>query len=154
MPDAMADSSLKSQIADAQKAAMRARERERLATIRLMMSAFKQVEVDERIEIDDTRALAILDKLVKQRRESIKLYEDAGRDDLAAKEKAEIEIIQDFMPTALTEDEINTIVTQAIKDTGATSMKDMGQVMNQVRPQLMGRADMGLVSQLVKKQLG
>lgn len=150
----MADSSLKSQIADAQKAAMRARDKERLGTIRLMMSAFKQVEVDERIEIDDTRALAILDKLVKQRRESIKQYEDAGRDDLAAKEKAEIEIIQDFMPVALTEDEITTIVNQAIEDTGATSMKDMGQVMNQVRPQLMGRADMGLVSQLVKKQLG
>lgn len=150
----MADSSLKSQIADAQKAAMRARDKERLATIRLMMSAFKQVEVDERIEIDDTRALAILDKLVKQRRESIKQYEDASRDDLAAKEKAEIDIIQDFMPAALTEDEISTIVTQAIEDTGASSMKDMGQVMNQIRPQLMGRADMGLVSQLVKKQLG
>lgn len=150
----MADSSLKSQIADAQKAAMRARDKERLATIRLMMSAFKQVEVDERIEIDDTRALAILDKLVKQRRESIKQYEDAGRDDLAAKEKAEIEIIQDFMPVALTEDEIDAIVSRAIEDTGATSMKDMSQVMNQVRPQLTGRADMGLVSQLVKKQLG
>lgn len=150
----MANSSLKSQIADAQIAAMRARDKDRLATIRLVMSAFKQVEIDERLEIDDSRALAILDKLVKQRRESITLYDAAGRDDLAARERAEIEIIQDFMPPALTEDEISAIVSQAIEDTNASSIKDMGQVMNQIRPQLMGRADMGLVSQLVKKQLG
>lgn len=150
----MADSSLKSQIADAQIAAMRARDKDRLATIRLVMSAFKQVEIDERLEIDDTRALAILDKLVKQRRESITLYDAAGREDLAARERAEIEIIQDFMPTALTEAEISAIVSQAIEDTSATTIRDMGQVMNQIRPQLMGRADMGLVSQLVKQQLG
>lgn len=150
----MADTSLKSQIADAQIAAMRARDKDRLATIRLVMSAFKQVEIDERLEIDDTRALAILDKLVKQRRESITLYDAAGREDLAARERAEIEIIQDFMPTALTEAEISAIVSQAIEDTSATTIRDMGQVMNQIRPQLMGRADMGLVSQLVKQQLG
>lgn len=150
----MADSSLKVRITDAMKDAMRAKDKVRLGTVRLMLSAFKQVEVDERVELDDERIIAILDKMVKQRRESIKQYEAADRPELASVEQAEIEVIQEFMPAALSEDEISAIIAQAIADTGASSMKDMGAVMNLVRPQLMGRADMGLVSQLVKKQLG
>lgn len=149
----MADSALKARISDDMKTAMRARDKERLATIRLIMSAFKQVEVDERIAVDDERVLAILDKMVKQRRESIRQYESAGRKELAEAEQREIEVIQTFLPAALTEDEISALISAAINETGASSMKDMGAVMAVARPQLMGRADMGLVSQLVKKQL-
>jgi uncharacterized protein YqeY len=119
-----------------------------------MLSAMKQIEVDERIELDDTRVIAILDKMVKQRRESIKQYEAANRKELADVEVAEIAIIQNFMPQSLSEAEITDIINKAIAETGASSMKDMGAVMNIARPQLMGRADMGLVSQLVKQLLG
>ncbi len=146
-------SALKDQIQDAMKTAMKGGDKERLAVIRLMMSALKQVEVDERIELDDNRILAILDKMVKQRRESISQYESGGREDLASKEKAEIEVISDFLPQALTEEEIETIINQAISDTGAESMKDMGKVMGIVKPQITGRADVGAVSGKIKALL-
>ena len=149
----MADHPLKAQITEAMKDAMRARAKERLGAIRLILSELKKIEVDERIDIDDTRGISVLDKMVKQRRESIKLYQAGGREELAAVEQAEIEVIQNFLPIALTADEIKAILDLAIAETGATSMKDMGAVMNIARPQLLGRADMGLVSQLVKQQL-
>ena len=150
----MADSPLKAHISAEMKEAMRAKDKVRLGTIRLILSACKQIEVDERIELDDARVLGVLDKMVKQRRESIKQYEAANRAELAEQEQLEIDVIQDFLPKALSEDEINAIIAAAIAETGASSMKDMGAVMNIARPQLMGRADMGVVSQLVKKQLG
>jgi len=149
----MADHPLKARIVEAMKDAMRARAKERLATIRLILADFKKVEVDERIDVDDARALTLLDKMVKQRRESIKQYQAGGREELAAAEQAEIEVINDFLPAALDEAEIRSIISQAIADTGAASMKDMGAVMNLARPQLLGRADMGLVSQLVRQLL-
>ena len=147
-------SALKDQIQDAMKTAMKGGDKERLAVIRLMMSAMKQVEVDERIELDDARVLGILDKMVKQRRESISQFKSGGREDLADKEQAEIEIISDFLPQALSEDEIETIISRAISDTGAASMKDMGKVMGIVKPQITGRADVGAVSQKIKSLLG
>lgn len=149
----MADHPIKARITEAMKDAMRAREKERLGTIRLILAEFKKIEVDERIDIPDERAITILDKMVKQRRESIKQYEAGGRPELAATEQAEIEVIQNFLPAALSEAEISDIISKAIKETGATGMKEMGAVMNIARPQLMGRADMGVVSQLVKKLL-
>ena len=150
----MSADTLKSRITTAMKEAMRSREKERLGTIRLILSAMKQIEVDERIELDDARVIGILDKMVKQRRESIKQYEAAQRQELADVEYAEIAVIQDFMPKALSEDEVKTIIEQAIAESGASSMKDMGSVMNLIRPQLVGKADMGTVSQLVKQLLG
>ena len=147
-------SALKDQIQDAMKTAMKGGDKERLAVVRLMLSAMKQVEVDERIELDDDRILGILDKMVKQRRESISQYEKGGRDDLASKEQAEIDIISDFLPQPLSEEEIETIINQAISQTGAESMKDMGKVMGIVKPQITGRADMGAVSGKIKALLG
>ena len=149
----MADHPLKARILDAMKDAMRAREKERLGAIRLILSELKKIEVDERIDVDDTRVISVLDKMVKQRRESIRQYEAGNRPELAASEQAEIDVIQEFMPQALSEAEINEILAKAISDTGASSMKDMGAVMNIARPQLVGRADMSVVSQLVKKLL-
>ena len=146
-------SALKDQIQDAMKAAMKGGEKERLAVIRLIMSALKQVEVDERIELDDSRVLGILDKMVKQRRESISQFQKGGRDDLADKEQAEIDIISDFLPQALSEDEIENIINDAISKTGAASMKDMGKVMGIVKPQITGRADVGAVSGKIKSLL-
>ena len=146
-------SALKIQIQDAMKTAMKGGDKERLAVIRLMMSAMKQVEVDERIELDDSRVLGILDKMVKQRRESISQYESGGREDLVSKEQAEIDVISDFLPQALTEEEIETIINQAISDTGAETMKDMGKVMGIVKPQITGRADVGSVSAKIKDLL-
>ena len=145
--------SMKSQIKDAMKDAMRAKDKPRLGAIRLMLSEVKRIEVDERIEIDDERLLAILDKMIKQRRDSITQYEAAGRDELAAIEIAEITVIQDFLPTALTEEEINAMIAVAIAETGAESMRDMGKVMGILRPQIQGRADGGAVSGLVKVAL-
>jgi hypothetical protein len=146
--------SIKATINDAMKDAMRAREKQRLGTIRLIQAEFKRIEVDERIEIDDTRALAVLDKMVKQRRDSIKQYEDAGRQELADVELAEIDVIQEFLPKQLSEDEIAELVDKAIADTGAKGMQDMGKLMGVLKPQLQGRADMGKVSGLVKSKLG
>jgi len=150
----MSNSALKDQIQDAMKTAMKGGDKERLAVIRLMMSALKQIEVDERIELDDTRVLGVLDKMVKQRRESISQFQSGGRDDLVAREQAEIDVIADFLPQALSEDEITTIINEAITETGAESMKDMGKVMGIVKPRITGRADVGAVSQKIKSLLG
>ena len=146
--------SLKEQITEAMKDAMRAKEKERLGTIRLIQAEIKRIEVDERIEIDDARLLAILDKMVKQRRDSISQFEEAGRQELADKEQAEIVVIQDFLPEALSEDEINGMIDEAITTTGAESMKDMGKVMGIIKPQIQGRADAGIVSGMIKAKLG
>jgi uncharacterized protein YqeY len=145
---------LKQQITDAMKAAMKSGDKARLAVVRLMLAAIKQREVDERIELDDAQVLAVLDKMVKQRRDSIQQYGDAGRDDLAAQETAEVEVIQEFLPAALSDDEIAAIIAAAIQESGAASMRDMGKVMGIVKPQVQGRADVGKVSGLVKQQLG
>ena len=135
------------------KEAMKAREKERLATIRLIQAEFKRVEVDERIEIDDTRALAIMDKMVKQRRDSISQFESAGRDELAAIERAEISVIQEFLPQQLSENEILAIIDDALNGIDAIGMAAMGPLMGVIKPKLQGRADMGAVSKLVKAKL-
>ena len=135
------------------KEAMKAREKERLATIRLIQAEFKRVEVDERIEIDDARALAIMDKMVKQRRDSISQFESAGRDELAAIERAEINVIQEFLPQQLGECEILAIIDDALSGIDATGMAAMGPLMGVIKPKLQGRADMGAVSKLVKAKL-
>ena len=144
---------LKAQIIDDMKAAMKGGKKARLGVIRLITAAIKQREVDERIELDDEQVLIVLDKMVKQRRDSIKQYTDAGREDLAAIEEAEVEIIQAYLPAALSEDEIASIVEAAIAQTGASSMADMGKVMGIVKPQVQGRGDMGAVSGIVKQKL-
>ena len=135
------------------KEAMKAREKERLATIRLIQAEFKRVEVDERIEIGDGRALVIMDKMVKQRRDSISQFEAAGRDELAAIERAEITVIQEFLPQQLSEDEIVAIIDEALSGIDATGMSAMGPLMGVIKPKLQGRADMGAVSKLVKAKL-
>lgn len=135
------------------KDAMRAKAKVRLGTIRLIQADIKRIEVDERIEVDDTRVLAILDKMVKQRRDSIKQFEDAGRQELADVEQAEIEVIQEFLPEALSEDELAAMIDDAIASTGAESMKDMGKVMGIIKPKIQGRADVGAVSGLIKGKL-
>lgn len=150
----MPDSPLKAQINEAMKAAMRAKEKERLGTIRLVLAEIKKVEVDERIDPDDVRVTSILDKMVKQRRDSIKQFTDAGRNELAAKEQTEIEVIQEFLPQPLSEEEIASLIEEAIASTGATSMQDMGKVMGLLKPQMAGKADMGKVSGLIKQRLG
>ena len=150
----MADHPLKVSITDAMKEAMRAKDKPRLSTLRLVLAELKKVEVDERIDLPEDRIISILDKMIKQRRDSVKQYTDGDRPELAAAEAAEIEVIQEFMPSALSEAKITAIVDKAIADEDASSMQDMGKVMNAVRPQLAGRADMAVVSQLVKQQLG
>ena len=137
----------------AMKAAMRARDKQRLGTIRLMQAEFKRVEVDERIELDDARVLAILDKMLKQRRDSARQYRDANREELAATEEAEIAVIQEFLPAQLSEVELVQMVDAAIAASGASGMQAMGPVMAALKPQLQGRADMGAVSKLVKARL-
>lgn len=146
-------STLKQQITDEMKAAMRAKDKERLGTIRMILSELKRIEVDERIELDDARVLAVLDKMSKQRRDSATQYDDAGRADLADVERRELEVIKTFLPQPLTEQELADIISAAITDTGVQSMQDMGKVMAIVKPQVQGRADMGAVSKLVKEQL-
>lgn len=135
------------------KTAMKAKDKERLATIRLIQSEFKRVEVDERIDIDDARALSILDKMLKQRRDSAKQYRDADRPELADKEEAEIVVIQSYLPQQLTSDEIASIIDEALAGIDATGMAAMGPLMAAIKPKLQGRADMGAVSQLVKAKL-
>jgi len=132
---------------------MREKDKARLGVIRLMTSAMKQIEVDERIELDDARILTILDKMLKQRRESIKQYEAADRQELVDQEAFEITIIQEFMPSQLDDAEIDAIITEAVAATGASSMKDMGKVMGIIKPKLAGRADMGAVSGKIKAKL-
>ena len=146
-------STLKPQLVADMKSSMKSGDKHRLGVVRLILAAIKQIEVDERIELDDTRILAVLDKMAKQRRESIAQYGKAGRDDLVAVEEAEIVIIQEYLPAALSESEINELVEQSIASTGAASIKDMGKLMGVLKPQLQGRADMGKVSQLIKSRL-
>lgn len=146
-------SDLKAAIKEAMKDAMRSKQKDRLGTIRMIQAEIKRIEVDERIEVDDKRLLVILDKMCKQRRDSISQYEEAGRQDLADVEHAEMAVIQEFLPEALSEAELETIVSTAIADSGAESPRDMGKVMGLVKPQVQGRADMGAVSQLIKSRL-
>lgn len=145
--------SLKAQLQADLKDAMRAKNKERLATLRLITAAIKQREVDERIELDDAQILAVLDKMVKQRRESITQFSKADRQDLIAKEQAEIEVIQDFLPQPLSDTEVDAIVNKALQDSGASSMADMGKVMALIKPQVQGRADMGQISGKIKAAL-
>ncbi|AQT62051.1 GatB/YqeY domain-containing protein [Cellvibrio sp. PSBB023] len=149
----MSQPTLKDRINDALKTAMRAKEKERVAVLRLVMSEFKRIEVDERIDVDDARALVLLDKMVKQRRDSEQQYLAAGRSELATQEAYEISEIQAWLPAALSATELETIVTQAIADAGVTEMRDMGKAMALIKPQVQGRADMGEVSKLLKAKL-
>lgn len=145
--------SLKESITEAMKAAMRAQEKERLVTIRLILSEAKQIEVDERIAIDDTRMLTILDKMLKQRRESVSQFQKAGRQDLVEIEQAEMLIIQSFLPQPLSEAEITQLISEAMAETGAKSVQDMGKVMAILKPKMQGKADMAVVGSLIKQQL-
>jgi len=149
----VSDTSLKQQLTADMKSAMKDKDKQRLTTIRLILSATKQVEVDERIEVDDHRLIGILDKMAKQRRESISQYEQAGREDLADIERAELAIISTYLPEALSEQQITELIEQAISSTSASSMQEMGKVMAILKPQLQGRADMSQVSQLIKSKL-
>ncbi|MBT8046914.1 MAG: GatB/YqeY domain-containing protein [Xanthomonadales bacterium] len=145
--------SLKSRIQEDVKTAMRAHQREQLAALRLVTAAIKQKEVDERIDLDDTQVLAVLGKMVKQRRESLEQYEKAGREDLAATERFELDLIQNYLPEPLGEDELAVLIRSTIEKIGASSIRDMGKVMGALQSQVQGRADMKSVSQAVKTQL-
>lgn len=145
---------LKQRLVEDMKTAMKAGEKRRLGVIRLINAAIKQREVDERIELDDIQVLAVLDKMLKQRRDSITQYEAAKREDLAEQERYEIGVCQEYLPTALTADEIAALIEAAIVASGAVSLKDMGKVMAHLKPQVQGRADVGAVSALVKQRLG
>ena len=145
---------LKSQITEVLKVTMRAKEMDKLTVIRSLQAAIKQIEVDERIELDDNQVLAVIEKQIKQRKESIKAFEGANRQDLASKEQAEVEIISQFLPAAMTEEELDSIIAQTITAQEATSMKDMGKVMNSLRPIIAGRADPAQVSAKIKAKLG
>ncbi|QBY53890.1 GatB/YqeY domain-containing protein [Cupriavidus oxalaticus] len=145
--------SLKARISEDMKTAMRARETERLGTIRLLLAAIKQREVDERTELDDTAVLAVVEKLIKQRKDSISQFQQAGRNDLADKELAEVEVLKVYMPAALSEAEVAAEVQQAVAATGAAGPQDMGKVMGVLKGKLAGRADMTAVSALVKAAL-
>ncbi|MES2824114.1 MAG: GatB/YqeY domain-containing protein [Pseudomonadota bacterium] len=147
-------STLKTRINDDLKTAMRAHEKTRVAVLRLIMSEFKRIEVDERIEVDDVRALVVLDKMIKQRRDSFTQFTAAERNDLAAQEAYEITEIQVYLPAALSTAEIETIVSEAITQAGVTEMRDMGKAMALIKPQVQGRADLGEVSKLLKAKLG
>ena len=146
--------SLKAQLTDDMKTAMKAGEKDRLGVIRLVNAAIKQREVDERIVLDDAQVLAVLEKMLKQRKDSVTQYEGAGREDLASVERYEIGVIQAYLPAQLSAAEVDAIVAKAIVDSGASSAKDMGKVVGLIKPQVAGRADMGQISQLVKQKLG
>lgn len=145
--------SLKDRITQDMKDAMRARDKKRLGTIRLILAAIKQKEVDERTQQDDAKVTQILDKMVKQRRESIAQYEKANRPDLVSQEASEIDLIQTYLPEPLSEAEITTLIDNAMQQTGASSIRDMGKVMGILKPEMQGRADMGKVSGLIKARL-
>ena len=145
---------LTAQIQADMKTAMKAGDKTRLGVIRLILAAVKQREVDERIELDDAQVLAVLDKMVKQRRDSIDQYSAAAREDLADVERFEISVIQGYLPAALSDAEIARLIDEAVSASGATAMSDMGKVMGRLRPSVQGRADMGAVSALVKQRLG
>ena len=145
--------SVQERIRDAMKAAMKGGDKKRLAVIRLIMAAVKQREVDERIVLDEQQMIEVLDRMLKQRRESIRQYRDAGREDLAEIEEAEILVIQEFLPQPLRDDEIAGMIREAIDQTGAASVRDMGKVMGLLKPKMEGRADMSVVSGIIKKIL-
>lgn len=145
--------SIKLQISEDVKTAMKARDKIRLAALRLMMAEFKKVEVDERVEIDDSRALGILDRMSKQRRDSLSQYKEAGRDDLVEQEQFELDVIAEYLPAPLSEDELVELIAAVIAEIGAEGMSDMGKVMGQLKPRVQGRADMGKVSGQVKAAL-
>jgi uncharacterized protein YqeY len=144
---------LKDRITEDMKTAMRAGEKERLATIRLILSAIKQREVDERIALDDTQVLAVVEKMVKQRKEAITQFEAGGRADLVSKEQAEIAVLQTYLPAQMSDAELDALIAEAIASTGAASIKDMGKVMGAVKAKAQGRADMGAVSARIKQKL-
>lgn len=146
-------SEIQQAITSAVKDAMRAKNKERLGTLRMVTAEFKRIEVDERIELDDARVLAVLDKMVKQRRDAASQYKDAGREELAAIEEFEIGVIQEYLPRPLTDAEIKTLIAEAIASTGAAGMGDMGKVMAELKPKAQGRADMGAISKLIKDAL-
>lgn len=145
--------SLKAQISEDMKTAMRAKDSTRLGTIRLLQSAIKQREVDERIELADGDVIAVIEKMLKQRRDSIAAYESANRKDLADVEKFEISVLQTYLPQQLTEDELNAILEKVVAETGASGIKDMSKVMAAIKPMVVGRADMGKISGLIKTRL-
>jgi len=146
-------SELKQRLTETMKDAMRAKDKPRLGAVRLILAELKRIEVDERIDVDDNRVLAVLDKMTKQRRDSMAQFEAANREDLAAIERFELEVISTFLPAALTEDEISSLIKEAIEATGASSMADMGKVMGIIKPKAQGRADMGQISKHIKAQL-
>ena len=145
---------LKERITEDMKTAMRAGEKERLGTIRLVLAAVKQIEVDERITLDEGRMLSVLEKMVKQRKESIAQFESGGRADLVAKEAAELAVIQGYLPAPLSESDLDALIAEAIASTGAASIKDMGKVMGVVKSKAAGRADMAAVGARIKQKLG
>ena len=145
---------LKDRITEDMKTAMRAGDKERLAAVRLLLAAIKQREVDERITLDDGQVLAVIEKMIKQRREAIAQFESGGRSDLVAKESAEIAVLQGYLPAQLTAAEVDALVAEAIAATGAASIKDMGKVMGFVKPKAQGRTDMGALSARIKQKLG
>ncbi len=146
--------SLKTQISEDMKNAMRAKDSARLGTIRLLQAAIKQREVDERVELDDSSIIAVIEKMLKQRRDSIAAYESANRNDLADVEKFEVSVLQTYLPQQLTEEEIKDILEKVVTETGAAGIKDMSKVMAAIKPLVTGRADMGKISGLIKTRLG
>ena len=146
-------SELKQRITDDMKSAIKAKDKQVLKAVRMILEAIKQKEIDERIELDDTQAMAVIQKMVKQRKDSISQFSDAGRTDLVEIEEAELEIINNYMPEQLSDEEVALVVDKAINDSGANSMKDMGKLMGMLKAQLQGKADMSLVSQLIKSRL-
>lgn len=146
--------SMKDKITEDMKTAMKAGEKDRLKVVRLMLAAIKQIEVDERIELDDARILAVLEKMVKQRRDSVTQFNQGNREDLSAIELAEIAIIETYLPEQMDESELNAVIDEAISSTGAESIRDMGKVMGQIKARAAGRADMGTVGAKVKERLG
>ncbi|CAA0095196.1 putative protein YqeY [Zhongshania aliphaticivorans] len=149
----MADQTLKQTLTDAMKTAMRAKDKATLNAVRLILAEIKRIEVDERIDVDDARVLTVLDKMCKQRRDSISQYENAGREELAEQERFEMSVIQTYMPTPLSDDELESLIKAAISNSGATAMKDMGKVVAELKPKVQGRADMAAVSKKIKALL-
>ncbi|MBD3655029.1 MULTISPECIES: GatB/YqeY domain-containing protein [Marinobacter] len=149
----MSESSLKDQLGSAVKDAMRNKDKIRLVTLRMAQAAIKQIEIDERRELSDEDVLKVLDKMLKQRRDAASQYDEAGRGELGDKERAEMAIIEEFMPAALSEDDLDSLIRMAISATGAQGMQDMGRVMNELRPQVLGRVDMGHLSKKVRAAL-
>ncbi len=146
-------SELKKRITDDMKSAMKAKDRQALKAVRMILEAIKQKEIDERIELNDAQVMTVIQKMVKQRKDSISQFSDAGRTDLVEIEEAELEIINNYMPEQLSDEEVTSVVDKAINDSGANSMKDMGKLMGMLKSQLQGKADMSLVSQLIKSKL-